>query len=100
MSGYDFNRPMISVDSMDKYVAIDKDAAKGYGKIVKATDLTNVEYKTRFGRLRDEQRMKNPPSCLRFFPGYLVVRNLGRKNQYETWMPEMVFEELYKKIGD
>ena len=42
MSGYDFNRPMISVDSMDKYVAIDKDAAKGYGKIVKATDLTNV----------------------------------------------------------
>ena len=98
MRGYDFNRPMISVESMDKYVAIDKDTAKRFGKIVKATDLTNVEYKTRFGRLRDEQRMKNPPSCGRYFPGFLVVRNLGRKNQYETWMPEVVFEELYKKI--
>jgi hypothetical protein len=42
--------------------------------------------------------MKKPPSCGRYFSGFLVVRNLGRKNQYETWMPEVVFEELYKKI--
>ena len=42
--------------------------------------------------------MKPPPSCGRIFPGYLVVRNLGKSDQYETWMPDHVFDELYERI--
>jgi hypothetical protein len=41
--------------------------------------------------------MKPPPRCGRIFPGVIVVRNLGKKGQYETWMPEDVFEEMYKE---
>jgi hypothetical protein len=32
--------------------------------------------------------------------GYLVVRKLGTPDQYETWMPGKVFEELYEKQRD
>ena len=28
-------------------------------------------------------------------PGYLVVRRIGTAGQYETWMPDQIFEELY-----
>jgi len=58
--------------------------------------LSNIEYKIRFGRFQRENNMKPPPSCGRIFSGYLVVRNLGTPFQYETWMPEDVFEELYE----
>jgi hypothetical protein len=98
MAGYDFNRPMMSIESMDDYEAIDVETANLYGKTVKAVAFANIEYKTRYCRLQDEQSMKSPPSCGRIFPGYLVVRNLGKKNQYETWMPDMAFEEIYQKV--
>ena len=88
---------MISIESMDKYISRNKETANQFGKVVKATYLTNIEYKTRYNRLSDEHRLKDPPSCGRFYPGVLVVRNLGSKQQYETWMPETVFEELYEK---
>ena len=98
MSGYDFDRPMMGIESMDVYEAIDKETAKRFGKTIRAASLANVEYKIRYGKLRDEQNMKPPPSSSRIFPGYIVVRNLGRKNQYETWMPDTVFEDLYQKV--
>lgn len=47
---------------------------------------------------RAQQKMKYPPSAGRIFAGFIVVRNLGKKNQYETWMPDGVFEKQYKKI--
>jgi hypothetical protein len=97
MSGYDFNRPMMSVESMDYYIAIDKETAKRFGKIVRAAEFANAEYKTRYERLHDEQKMKPPSSYLKIVPGYIVVRNLGKKNQYETWMSDGVFEEVYRK---
>src|SRR6185295_16933826 len=76
MSGYDFERPFISQDAMQAYVATDQVAAQRYGKTVKATPLSNIEYKIRFDRLKRENNMKPPPSCGRIFPGYLVVRKL------------------------
>ncbi len=98
MSGYDYNRPLIAQKAMDSFRAIDKDTASRFGKNVKATELSNIEYKTRFQKLDKENNMKPPPSCGRIFPGYLVVRNLGKSGQYETWMPDHVFDELYEKI--
>jgi len=80
---------------MGKYIAKDKQTAKQFGKVVKATDLTNVEFKTRFSRLYEDQRMRNPPSCGRFFPGFLVVRNLGCKNQCISFRVE--FRKKIKK---
>jgi hypothetical protein len=45
--------------------------------------------------------MKPPPgSHIHIMPGYLVVRKLGTPDQYETWMPDVVFEELYEKRTD
>lgn len=96
MSGYDFDRPFVSQKALPRYVAIDPTAAARYGRIVRATELSNVEYKIRFARLGRENNMKPPPSCGRIFGGFLVVRNLGTPEQYETWMPDHVFEELYR----
>ena len=95
MTGYDYEKPYIDKAKLDKYVAIDRKAAR-YGRIVRAAPLSNVEYKLRFERLKDKWNMMPPPSCGRIFGGYLVIRNLGTPGEYETWMPEHVFEELYE----
>lgn len=95
MSGYDYDKPFASQEEFREYKAVDATAAARYGKTVKATILSNIDYKTRFGRFQRENNMKPPPRCVRIFSGYLVVRKLGTPFQYETWMPEDVFEELY-----
>lgn len=97
MAGYDFERPIKADNSLILYVAVDVEVAKSYGKYVKATDLTNSEYDVRFNKLRHKNKMKPPPSCGRIFPGYLVIRNLDTPSQYETWIPDHVFEDIYKK---
>lgn len=97
MTGYDFNRPLISEQALERFVAVNKDIASRYGKYVKAIELSNIEYKIRYGKLKGKNNMKPPPSCGRIFPGYLVIRKLGQSEQYETWMPDHVFEEFYKK---
>lgn len=99
MSGYDFNRPYIEHAAMARAQARDDATADEYGRVVLAADLTNMEYKLRFQRLNASHPMKSPPSAGRIFPGYLVVRHLGQQNQYETWMPDDVFEELYELGG-
>lgn len=83
---------------MQAYVATERVVAQRYGKTVKATSLSNIEYKIRFDRLKRENNMKPAPSCGRIFPGYLVVRKLNTPAQYETWMPDYVFEEIYQII--
>ena len=81
MTAYDFNRPFIAQEDMP---------VRMYGnETVRVTELSNVEYQTRFGRFAKENKMKKPPSCGRIFPGFLVVRNLGKSSQYETWMPRL-----------
>ena len=95
VSGYDYNRPFIDQASLALYVAVNR-AASRYGKTVRAAQLSNVEYQMRFNKLRQAHRMKPPPGCGRIFMGYLVIRNLGKPDQYETWMPEDAFEELYR----
>lgn len=95
MDHYDYERPYIAQSAMKSYVATDAETASEFGPSVKATELSNVEYKSRFSRLARENNMKPPPSCGRIFMGFLVVRRVGTKQQYETWMPDHVFEELY-----
>lgn len=82
MSAYDYARPLISQESMSLYVATDRYTASRYGKTVKAADISNVEYKIRYSKLKSENNMKSPPSCSHIFPGFLVVRNLGENCQY------------------
>lgn len=96
---FDWNRPYVDLAAMGLYEALDRKTAVLYGRRVKAAMLTNVEYKIRHGELHATHRMKPPPSCGRIFPGYLVVRKFGTAQQYETWMPDHVFEELYSLIG-
>lgn len=101
MSKYDFDRPYLDVDSMDLFAAIRASDARRYGKTVRAYALSNKEYQYRFARLGKKNNMKPPPgSHIHIMPGYLVVRKLGSPDQYETWMPDMVFEELYEKKRD
>ena len=95
---YDYNRPFIEQTDLHLYEAISaKDAAR-YGRHVRAAPLSNIEYKFRFGRFQSRYNMNDPPGCGRIFSGYVVVRRLGTVQQYETWMPEEVFEELYRKL--
>jgi hypothetical protein len=96
MSGYDFDRPYVSQEALGVYIAIDTETAATFGAKVRAAILSNVEYKIRHERLKRENNMKPPPSCGRIFSGYLVVRHLGTARQYETWMPDHVFDELYR----
>jgi hypothetical protein len=96
MLNHDWNRPYTSHEKMAIFQAIDVEAANLYGKKIKAMELSNVDYKIRFGKLRTTISMRNPPGTGRIFPGYLVVRKIGTPNQYETWMPEHVFDDLYE----
>jgi len=96
MDGYDFNGPFVDQEVLPDYWAIDQTTADLYGKVVKAVQLSNVEYKIRFNRFARKNNMKPPPSAGRIFSGYLVVRNLTSSNRYETWMPDHVFEDLYE----
>ena len=98
MSDYDFNRPFIDLDSMDLFTATRTSDARRYGKTVMAYALSNREYKHRFNRFGKKNNMKPPPgSQIHIMPGYLVVRKLGTPDQYETWMPDQVFKELYER---
>lgn len=92
---YDYNRPFIERKKLEKHVAIDKTVARRYGAIVLATELSNVEYKIRFGRFHNDRKMKPPPGTGRIFPGYLVVRKLGTAAEYETWIPDHAFDDIY-----
>ena len=49
MSGYDFDRPFVSQSALQIYAALDLTDAARYGQKVKAVQLSNIEYKTRFG---------------------------------------------------
>ena len=98
MSGYDFNQPYLDLDSMSLFTSVRADDAWKYGKTVRAFALSNREYLHRFNKLAKENNMMPPPgSSSHIMPGYLVVRKLGTAGQYETWMPDQVFEELYEK---
>jgi hypothetical protein len=97
-SGYDFNRPYMDLDSLDLFTAVRAKDARKYGKTVRAFVLSNREYQRRFGRFAKQNNMKPPPgSHIHIMLGYLVVRRLGTPAQYETWMPDYVFEGLYEK---
>jgi hypothetical protein len=93
---FDYERPYIAQGAMRTFRAIDPEVASRYGFLVKAADLSNREYGIRFNRFARENNMKPPPSAGRIFAGYLVVRRLGTKDQYETWMPYQVFEDAYE----
>ena len=94
---YDFTRPFVDRKDLCEYVAMDNTVAGRYGSVILATELSNKEYKIRFEKMQDARRMKPPPSSLRIFPGYLAVRNLGTPTEYETWIPDHAFDEIYRK---
>jgi len=96
VSGYDFERPYIDPASMQRFEARDDTTADAYGRIVLAVELSNMDYQLRFQRLNGTRTMKAPPVAKHVLPGHLVVRHPGQPRQYETWMPEHVFADLYK----
>jgi hypothetical protein len=61
-------------------------------------ELSNLEYKIRFDKLHTMSKMKRRPRCGRIFDGYAVVRKLGMRDRYETWMPGDVFDDLYRGV--
>ena len=96
MTGYDFNRPFVDQADMATFKARDRATANQFGPLVKAYELSNSEYGQRYQRLHGPNNMNQPPSHGRIFSGYVVVRKLGTPSQYETWMPDHVFDELYE----
>ena len=92
---YDFERPFIDSAQLPTYVATNIEEARHYGKSVRAIEMSNAEYSARYRKLSADRTMKPAPSHNRIFTGYLVVRKIGTKDEYETWMPEHVFEEIY-----
>jgi hypothetical protein len=92
---YDFDRPFVDSAQLSTYVATDIGEARLYGKNVRAIEMSNAEYSARYRKLSTNRTMKPAPSHIRIFPGYLVVRKIDTKDEYETWMPDHVFEEIY-----
>jgi hypothetical protein len=95
MAGYDFNRPYIDQTGMTAFRAVDPQVASRYGSTIMAAPMSNSEYAQRFDRMGSSNNMNPAPSHGRIFPGYLVVRKLGTADQYETWIPDHAFEEIY-----
>ena len=100
MTSFDFNKCYLEEAEMQVFEAFDSEVAAKYGRQVRAVELSNTEYDRRYQRMAEARNMKPPPSHLRIFPGYLVVRRLGRTNQYETWMPDHAFEDCYRSSRD
>lgn len=96
---YDHSKKYLPNSEFEEFISTDNNVAKKYGKIVRAMVLSNREYQHRFDKLSNKFKMKEPPLSGRIFSGYIVVRNAGNKGEYETWMPDDVFEELYSKDG-
>ncbi|APW37161.1 hypothetical protein RD110_08080 [Rhodoferax koreense] len=96
MTAFDFNKCYLDQAEMAVFDAIDGGAASKFGRQVRAVELSNAEYDRRYRRMAQSRNMKAPPSHLRIFPGYLVVRRLDCPDQYETWMPEGAFNECYR----
>ena len=90
-------RPYVEVDAMASYSAIDADVASKFGLIVRAAEISNRDYGYRFNKFSSSRTMQPSPSAVRhIILGFLVVRKLGMPDQYETWMPDHVIEELYE----
>lgn len=98
MSSHDPGRPYIDHAALQRHEAIDATTADAYGRFVLSTALSNLEYELRFQRLHGTRSMKPPPSTKRVLPGHLVVRHPGQPDQYETWMPDHVFADLYRPV--
>jgi hypothetical protein len=98
---HDYDRPFREVSAMECFTARDKNDARKFGRYVKALEITNLEYSSRFNRFAEQNNMKPPPSSnIHIMSGYLVVRRLGTPEQYETWMPDGVFDELYSATAE
>ena len=82
--------------AMDRYQAVNADIANKYGRIVRAIEISNREYRHRCDKLKSSRRMREPPSSERIFSGYLVVRNPDSGCEYETWIPDHGFDEIYE----
>jgi len=91
-----FEDHLIGQESFSAFEALDDEVAAKCGRLVKALPMTNRAYGRRHLELAQQNNMKPPPRSARIFPGYVVIRNLGRKGQYETWMPDEAFEHTYK----
>lgn len=90
-------RPFIRTDQMATYAARDRETGRKYGLTVKAAEISNRDYSYRYSELSASQNMRPPPSShMHIYLGYLVVRRFGTPAQYETWMPDHVFDELYE----
>ena len=95
--GYDFSKTYMDKAAMDQYIATDGQVSKRYGRIIRAIPISNREYQHRYDKLSNSREMKPPPLSGRIFPGYLTIRNLDSDSEYETWIPEEAFEEIYTK---
>ena len=82
----DYDRPFVGAENLSEYIAVDKTR----GPPLRLGDI-------RLERMRNDRRMKPPPSSLRILPGYLTVRKLGTPSEYETWIPDHTFEEIYRR---
>lgn len=92
---FDYDRPFMTSTGMQRHVATDPDVAARYGRVCLAAELSNTQYDQRYQRMAKTNNMRPPPSHHRIFSGYLVVRRVGTPDQYETWMPDHVFHEIY-----
>lgn len=95
---FDHSKKFMDSRAMHKYRSIDKSTAKKYGEYVFANEMTNAEYDQRYARLKNTRRMQHRNPYRRIYPGYLVVRKMDTKEEYETWMPDHAFEEVYEKV--
>jgi len=90
-------RPFVALEQMADYSARAPDTARKYGALVKAAEISNRDYGYRYRKFSSTRRMQPPPSAhMHIYLGYLVVRKVGTPDQYETWMPHHVFDELYE----
>jgi hypothetical protein len=92
---YDYTHPFVDASKLPVFLATDTETAQLYGAKIRATEMSNTEYSIRHQKLSTNRTMRPPPSHHRIFAGYLVIRKIDTRTEYETWMPSHVFEDLY-----
>jgi hypothetical protein len=71
---YDFTRPFVDSAQFPTYVAMDNDVARQYGKTVRATEMSNVEYAIRHQKFSANRTMRPALSHNRIFPPVVRLR--------------------------
>lgn len=82
-------------EQMQTFVGPKGGSQSPHGTTVLALEMSSADYDRRYTLLAARHCMKEPRNYRGLHRGFLVVRNVGTTEVYETWMARHVFLRNY-----